>query len=131
MRNRILVVDDNHDIVNIVESWLKANDYEVYPAYSGEEGLEKSKLLKPDAVMLDIVMPDIDGSSVAAEMKEDPGTHQIPIIFLTGAVKSSELPKNNIVGGQYFLAKPFKGTDLLKMLRLVIFGSMKYENNFT
>jgi CheY-like chemotaxis protein len=126
MGNRILVVDDNHDIVNIVESWLKANDYEVYTAYSGEEGLEKSKSLKPDAVILDIVMPDIDGSSVAAEMKEDPGTDQIPIIFLTGAVKSSELPKNNIVGGQYFLAKPFKGVDLLKMLRLVIFGSMKY-----
>jgi adenylate cyclase len=126
MGNRILVVDDNHDIVNIVESWLKANDYEVYTAYSGEEGLEKSKSLKPDAVILDIVMPDIDGSSVAAEMKEDPGTDQIPIIFLTGAVKSSELPKNNIAGGQYFLAKPFKGVDLLKMLRLVIFGSMKY-----
>jgi len=126
MGNRILVVDDNHDIVNIVESWLKANDYEVYTAYSGEEGLEKSKLLKPDAVILDIMMPDIDGASVAAEMKKDPGTHQIPIIFLTGVVKSSELPKNNIVGGQYFLAKPFKGIDLLKMLRLVIFGSMKY-----
>ena len=126
MGNRILVVDDNHDIVNIVESWLKANDYEVYTAYSGEEGLEKSKSLKPDAVILDIVMPDIDGSSVAAEMKENPGTDQIPIICLTGAVKSSELPKNNIVGGQYFLAKPFKGVDLLKMLRLVIFGSMKY-----
>ena len=126
MGNRILVVDDNHDIVSIVESWLKANDYEVYTAYSGEEGLEKSKLLKPDAVILDIMMPDIDGASVAAEMKKDPGTHQIPIIFLTGAVKSSELPKNNIVGGQYFLAKPFKGIDLLKMLRLVIFGRMKY-----
>ena len=54
MGNRILVVDDNHDIVNIVESWLKANDYEVYTAYSGEEGLEKSKSLKPDAVILDI-----------------------------------------------------------------------------
>jgi len=100
MGKKILVVDDNHDIVNVVESWLTANDYEVYTAYSGGEGLEKSKLLKPDAVILDIVMPDIDGSSVAAEMKEDPGTHQIPIIFLTGAVKTSELPKNNIVGGQ-------------------------------
>ncbi|HEX7534742.1 MAG TPA: response regulator [Syntrophales bacterium] len=131
MGNRILVVDDNHDIVNIVESWLKANDYEVYTAYSGEEGLEKSKSLKPDAVILDIVMPDIDGSRVAAEMRKDPVTHQIPIIFLTGAVKSSEIPKNNIVGGQYFLAKPFRGIDLLKMLRLVIFGSMKYENSFT
>ena len=126
MGSRILVVDDNHDIVNIVESWLKANDYEVYTAYSGEEGLAKSKLLRPDAVILDIMMPDIDGSSVAAEMKEDPGTNQIPIIFLTGAVRPTELPKNNIVGGQYFLAKPFKGVDLLKMLRLVIYGNMRY-----
>jgi len=126
MGSRVLVVDDNHDVVNIVESWLKANDYEVYTAFSGEEGLAKTKLLRPDAVILDIMMPDIDGSSVAAEIKDDPGTNQIPIIFLTGAVKSTELPKNNIVGGQYFLAKPFKGVDLLKMLRLVICGNMKY-----
>jgi len=119
---RILVVDDDHDVVEIVESWLKANGYEVYTAYSGKEGLKRCKLLKPDAIILDIVMPDMDGSSVAEEIKEDPNTYEIPIIFLTGAVKSSEVPESHVVGGQYFLAKPFKGEDLLKMLRQVLLG---------
>jgi len=120
MEKRILVVDDDHDVVEIVESWLKTSGYEVYTAYSGKEGLNKCKALKPDAVILDIVMPDMDGSSVAEEIKENPNTCEIPIIFLTGAVKSSEVPESHIVGGQYFLAKPFKGEDLLKMLRQVL-----------
>jgi CheY-like chemotaxis protein len=67
-------------------------------------------------------MPDMDGSSVAEEIKDDPGTSDIPIIFLTGAVKSSEVPKSHIVGGQYFIAKPFNGEDLLKMLRQILMG---------
>ena len=122
MNKRILVVDDDPDIVEIVESQLTANGYEVYTAYAGREGLAKCKRLKPDIVILDIMMPDIDGSSVAEEIKEDPDTADIPIIFLTGAVKRSEIPDSRIVGGQYFLAKPFRSDDLLKTLRMLLFG---------
>jgi len=122
MKKRILVVDDERVIVEIVEEELTANGYEVFTAFTGEEGLRKCKSLKPDIVLLDIMMPDIDGSSVAEEMKEDPDTADIPVIFLTGAVKPSEIPDSHIVGGQYFLAKPFKSEDLLKILRMVLFG---------
>ena len=122
MEKRILVVDDDSDVVEIVESWLKTNGYEVYTAYTGKEGLQKCKLLKPDAIILDIIMPDIDGSGVAEEIKDNPATSNIPIVFLTGAVKSSEVPASHIVGGQYFLAKPFTGEDLLKMVRQVLLG---------
>ncbi len=73
-------------------------------------------------------MPDMAGSSVAEEIKNDPVTSEIPIIFLTGAVKSSEVPSNHIVGGQYFLAKPFKGEDLLKMLRRVLSESLHRQS---
>ena len=122
MEKRILVVDDDPDVVEVVESWLKTGGYEVYTAYTGKEGLQKCRMLRPDAVILDIIMPDIDGSSVAEEIKDDPVTSKIPIIFLTGAVKSSEVPKSHIVGGQYFIAKPFNGEDLLKMLRQILLG---------
>ena len=122
MDKRILVVDDEPGIVEIVESWLTANGYVVYTAHAGEEGLEKCKMLKPDAVLLDIMMPDIDGPSIAEEMKEDPNLSHIPVIFLTGAVRSSEVPESNIVGGQYFLAKPFKKEQLLKVVRQVLLG---------
>jgi DNA-binding response OmpR family regulator len=116
---KILVVDDDPDIVEIVESWLTTNKYEVYTAHSGAEGLGKCKLIRPDAVILDLMMPDMDGSTVAYEMKDDPNTSNIPVIFLTGAVKASEVPKSHKIGGQYFLAKPFKGEELLKMLEIV------------
>jgi len=116
----ILVVDDDPDIVKIVESRLTAKGYEVHTAHTGEEGLSKCKLIRPDAVILDLMMPDMDGSSVAHEMKDDPNTCNIPVIFLTGAVKASEVPKSHKIGGQYFFAKPFKAEDLLKMLQLVL-----------
>ncbi len=122
MGKKILVVDDDPDIVEIVESWLTTNKYEVYTAHSGAEGLGKCKLIRPDAVILDLMMPDMDGSTVAYEMKDDPNTSNIPVIFLTGAVKASEVPKSHKIGGQYFLAKPFKGEELLKMLEIVFAG---------
>jgi DNA-binding response OmpR family regulator len=116
----ILVVDDEPDIVKIVELWLSANNYEVHTAHNGVEGLSKCKLIRPDAVILDIMMPDMDGSTVADEMKNDPNTSNIPVIFLTGAVKASEVPKSHKIGGQYFLAKPFRGEEMLKMLEIVL-----------
>jgi two-component system, OmpR family, alkaline phosphatase synthesis response regulator PhoP len=116
---KILVVDDDPDIVKIVELWLAANNYEVHTAHSGEEGLIKCKLIRPDAVILDIMMPDLDGSIVADEIKNDPNTSNIPVIFLTGAVKASEVPKSHKIGGQYFLAKPFKGEEMIQMLEIV------------
>ena len=122
MKKRILVVDDERTIVEIVEEELTAHGYEVYTAVTGEEGLRKCKNLKPDIVILDVMMPDIDGSGVAEGMKDDPETTNIPVIFLTGAVRQSEIPKSHIVGGQYFLAKPFKSEDLLKILRMVLYG---------
>ena len=117
----ILVVDDDPDIVKIVESRLTAKGYEVHTAHTGEEGLRKCKLIRPDAVILDLMMPDMDGSSVAHEMKDDPNTSNIPVIFLTGAVKKNyEVPKSHKIGGQYFLAKPFKAEELLTMLQIVL-----------
>jgi DNA-binding response OmpR family regulator len=119
MGKTILVVDDEPGIVKMVTSRLKANGYEVLSAFGGEEGLEKCKAFKPDAVILDIMMPDMDGGSVAAELKDDPSTSMIPVIFLSAAVKSSEVPKTHKVGGQYVIAKPFKGDELLDILKQI------------
>jgi CheY-like chemotaxis protein len=71
----------------------------VYIAYAGEVGLKKCKMHEIDAVLLDIMMPDIDGPSIATEIKDDPNLCDAPVIFLTGAIRSSELSKSNIVGG--------------------------------
>lgn len=120
MAKKVLVVDDEPDIVRMVVSRLQANGYDVLSAHSGKEGWEKCKMYKPDAVILDIMMPDIDGTVVAEKLKEDPETSNIPIMFLTAAVRSGELPKSQKAGSHYILAKPFKATDLLKMLYKIL-----------
>jgi CheY-like chemotaxis protein len=120
MGKKLLVVDDEPTIVKMLESRLKADGYEVFTAHSGEEGLEQCKLAKPDAVILDIMMPDMDGSVVAAHMQEDPNLSKIPIVFLTAVVKPQEIPKNRKIGGHYFLSKSFKITELLDILKKIL-----------
>jgi adenylate cyclase len=116
MATKVLVVDDEPGIVKMVESRLKAAGYEVITAADGEEGLRKCKLFKPDVAVLDIMMPGMTGNAVAEAMRDDPALHGIPVIFLTALVKRHEVAKARTIGGHYYLAKPFKGEELLEML---------------
>jgi CheY-like chemotaxis protein len=120
MKKKVLIVDDDPGIVEIVEFELKLHGYEVLTACSGKEGLEKCKRLKPDVVIMDIMMPGMAKNQTAEEIKNDPSTSHIPIIFLTGMVRTEEVPKDRRIGGQYLLAKPFKSEELLMMLRRIL-----------
>jgi len=83
---RILIVDDDPDIVESVTMVLKKNGHDVIGAYGGVEGLEKAKKEKPDAIILDVMMPDKDGYEVCKELKADPEYSDIPILLLTAVV---------------------------------------------
>ncbi len=120
MGKKILVVDDEPVIVKILESRLKAEGYQVSTAHSGEVGLEKCKLWKPGAIILDVMMPDMDGPTVAATIKENPNLSKTPIIFLTAAVKPQEVPKDGKIGGHYFLSKAFEMNELLRILKKIL-----------
>ncbi len=85
---KILVVDDEPDIVYIVERLLRKHGFDVASAYGGKEALEKVKQEKPDLILLDIMMPDLDGWEVAKKLREDPETRAIPIVILS--VKGEE-----------------------------------------
>jgi len=87
---RILIVDDDPDIVESVTMVLQKKNHEVIQAYGGVEGLEKAKKEKPDAIILDVMMPDKDGYAVCKELKADPGCKNIPILLLTAVV--SKIP---------------------------------------
>jgi CheY-like chemotaxis protein len=120
MKKKVLVVDDEPGIAEMIELELKFYGYEVITASSGKEGLEICKRLKPDAVIMDIMMPGMSGNQAAEEIKSDPSTSHIPIIFLTGMIRIKEVRKNHVVGDQYILAKPFKSYQLLSILRKVL-----------
>ena len=86
MAKRILVVDDDPDLVEAISMILKSKHYEVIVAYGGVEGLEKTKTEKPDLIVLDVMMPDKDGYTVCKELKADPVLCEIPVLLLTAVV---------------------------------------------
>lgn len=80
---KILVVDDEPDMVKMLKTMLENASYEVVAAYEGEEGIKKAKEEKPDAIVLDLMMPVMDGFEACKEMKNDPELAAIPVLVLT------------------------------------------------
>lgn len=87
---KILVVDDDPDLVESVTTILESKNHEVLQAYGGVEGLSTAKKERPDAIILDVMMPDKDGYEVCRELKADPECRDIPILLLTAVV--SQIP---------------------------------------
>ena len=92
---KILVVDDDPDLVETVSMMLESNNYEVVAAYGGKEGLEKVRTENPDAVVLDVMMPDLDGFKVCEQIKGDPKLRDIPVLLLTAVASQMHKTKYN------------------------------------
>jgi len=121
MAKRILVVDDEPQIVSMLKMRFQASGYEVITAADGEEGLQKAKDLKPDLIILDIIMPKMAGNEVAAALKEDDRFSGIPIIFLTCLAEGMvDKQDSEEIGGNLFIAKPFEADELLLMVDNVL-----------
>ena len=91
MKPRILVVDDEPDVVHLVEYNLKAADYEVVTAADGEQALKKARAAMPNLIILDLMLPELDGLEVCKLLRRDQSTAAIPIIILTA--KSAEMDR--------------------------------------
>ena len=118
---RILVVDDDAELVKALQIRLKHENYEVSVASDGQEGLQKAKKQKPDLIILDIVIPKMEGGAVAAALKETKETRDIPIIFLTGLANGlTENPEGRFRGGNIFLGKPFDTDELMSMVESLL-----------
>ena len=122
---KILVVDDSRVQRDLLELHLKNANYEVILAADGQEALDKFAAEAPDLVLLDIVMPKIDGIAVASAMREHLGEHYVPIIFITGTFKEDILNQCVAAGGDDFITKPLnsvllaaKINSLLRVRRL-------------
>lgn len=107
-RIRVLVVDDDPFIIKVIRVMLGVNDIEVYEALGGIQGCEAAKVVVPDVVLLDIMMPDIDGFEVCRRLKEDEATRDIPIIFVSAVTAPEQMKKGLSLGAQGYITKPFK-----------------------
>jgi CheY-like chemotaxis protein len=117
MVRTVLLVDDEKHVVNVVTHMLEQRDFRVISASSGEEALELLGDVEPDLALLDIILPGIDGATLAQRLRAHPATENVPIVFLTGLVEVDEIHRDgNQIGGQYFLAKPFDATELFDVV---------------
>ncbi|MBI4342723.1 MAG: response regulator [Candidatus Omnitrophica bacterium] len=123
-RKRILLIDDEVTFTRILKTYLEQTGrYEVYTANSGREGVTMARIAKPNLILLDIIMPDLDGSAVAAELREDEELKRIPVIFLTAVVSREEATtRSGVIGGQFFIAKPVGAKDVLGHLERYLGG---------
>ena len=108
MRKKILIIDDEIGFTEVAKLNLEeTGSYEVMIENRGSQGLAAARQYKPDIILLDIIMPDMDGGQVANQMKADEATRDIPIIFLTAAVTGTEVDsRGGLIGGHPFIAKP-------------------------
>ncbi len=110
-RPKILLVDDDVDLVKVMSGALESRAYEVVVAYNGQEGLEKARKEKPDLVVLDILMPVADGFTFADQFRKDPSLAKIPVLALTSFSESLGQPFPFEV--TEYIAKPIKPRDLV------------------
>lgn len=120
MAKKILIIDDEPELVKAVEVRLKTSGYEVDVAYGGEAGLVKAKETKPDLILLDLIMPVMDGYEVAKELMADSETEQIPIIIFTASQKRDLEASCRELGIADFIKKPFETAELLSMVNEII-----------
>ncbi|PLX98676.1 MAG: two-component system response regulator [Desulfuromonas sp.] len=113
---KILLIDDHDSVLKLLDAILKVRNYEVCYASSGPEGLEKARNEKPDLVLLDVMMPGMDGFKVCQALKQSEVTSHIPVVFLTARGEDTDREMGQRVGGQGFIKKPFRSVDLMETI---------------
>lgn len=123
LRKKILIVDDEEKALLLLSKILQRASYEVISAITGAEALNLAKKNIPDLIILDIVLPDMDGSDIAATLAEDPATKDIPIIFLSGMImKKGEQASGQKTGRSYIISKPVTGPEILEVINRIFTG---------
>ena len=116
MPNKVLVVDDEPVIADLAKVILANDGFDVVTAHSGEEALDRVADEPPDVIVLDVMMPGMDGWEVARRLKEDPDTAHIQILMLT-ALGVGEQPVPGAANADEYYTKPFEGATLAKLVR--------------
>jgi len=119
-KKTIMVVDDNPDIITIVKTILEGRGYTVFSASSGPELLSMLPNHKPDLIILDIMMPEMDGLEVLTRLKGKTETATTPVILLTAKVQYEDVLGGYKLGADYYITKPFTSTQLVNGINLLL-----------
>lgn len=126
-KNSILIVDDTPENIDILSAILKS-DYDILAAPSGEIALKIAQsLTPPDIILLDVMMPEMDGFEVCRLLKANPKTEKIPVIFVTAMVDKLSVSKGIELGAYYYLAKPFNSSEVSAVVRAALSQFLEYK----
>ena len=120
MTSKILIVDDEKDIVETLAFMLKTKGFECICAYDGEEGLKLAKECSPDLIILDVMMPKINGYKICRLLKYDSKYKNIPIIMVTARSQEEDKVIGEETGANEYITKPFEFSDIIEAINRYI-----------
>jgi two-component system phosphate regulon response regulator PhoB len=119
-KEKILIVDDEEDVLELIRYNLDKNGYRIETATTGEEALTKARAKLPDLIILDLMLPGIDGLEVCKKLKSEPKTQNIPIIMLTAKGEETDIVTGLEVGADDYITKPFSPKVLVARVRRIL-----------
>jgi CheY-like chemotaxis protein len=118
---RVLIIDDDEAIQTVVQFGIDmAAGWDVFAASSGSKGIQTAQIEQPDVILLDMIMPDMDGIATLQALQAHPQTEQIPVIFLTAKAEVSEKNQFHDLGASGAIAKPFNALDLPEQIARIL-----------
>ena len=117
---RVLVVEDHPLIADLVETRLRIEGLRATKCLGGREAIERLNKEAFDLVILDIMMPDIDGYQVLAHIRSQEATRNIPVVFLTARASQEDIDKGLLMGANHYITKPFSGAELARIVKLLL-----------
>ena len=114
-QRKLLIVDDEADIREGASFWLRHAGYETFSAVNGEQGIEFAETFKPDAILLDVLMPRMDGMETLSHLRARTSTCQIPVVMLSASLRDEQRALD--AGARYFVHKPYDGKALVSAVR--------------
>jgi two-component system, OmpR family, alkaline phosphatase synthesis response regulator PhoP len=127
LKEKILIVDDEKDIVKMIDYNLKKEGYRTVLCYDGQDALDAVRKEHPDLVVLDLMLPEVDGFDVCKALKKEPSTAKIPIIMLTAKAQESDKVVGLELGADDYMTKPFSPRELVARIKAVLRRTLEKE----
>ena len=119
-KSRILLIDDHQTVFRLLEAIVRIKGYTLLYAENGQQGIVMARQELPDLILLDVMMPDIDGFKVCQYLKENEETKEIPIMFLTARGSDGDLEAGRKAGADGFMTKPFQTIEVLRQIERLL-----------
>jgi phosphate regulon transcriptional regulator PhoB len=129
MKAKILVVDDEPDVVQLIEYNLRAAGYDAIHALDGEEALNKARTSSPDLIILDLMLPEVEGFDVCKILRREPGTSAIPIVMLTAKASETDRVLGLELGADDYVTKPFSPRELVLRVKRLLRNAAPQEDS--